>query len=545
MLYGLIKNPWSLVLVLALSPSAAQAAAPLPHGFTPFPYETTLEAVDNLHALTLPASNLYALHLDHCVPWRQAYRDKALPDWLERELQGSLARIPQTHTVYLAVTPGNLERTGLAPACGSQSGSTESPPPQFSQGGFAAPETKVAYLNYVRRLVETFQPRFLNIGIEMNQLSLHDPQTWPDYAELYRHVYQGIKAEYPQIQVGMSFVLQTLLLPRVAQQVMPELELGDYVGLSFYPYASEFGEVMGTPPLPTGIDQWRQPLAWVRALTDKPLAITETGYLSEPLELVDYGLSFDGGEAEQAAYLRDLVQIANLDRYAFVIWFVAIDYDRLFASLADPPPWKKIWMHTGLLDSQLNPKPAWREWQAFAFTTADNAALPPVDEDPITDTDSSTDPLLGELDFNSVTELFQCLGGTVALDEAAPAGDTGSMVWSYEYSPDWLFCIRNLESEGLTGASQLILYGRSDRAAPLYLRIDEADGESYYQLLWLDEQWRNTAVALTELWVDEATRVDGRLDPEQITAIAIIDAGGIEGETGQRSIWLAKLGFSL
>jgi hypothetical protein len=47
--------------------------------------------------------------------------------------------------------------------------------------------------------------------------------------------------------------------------------------LSFYPHASAFDEKFGAPAC-RGEKPWREPLAWVRASTDKPIAICETGY---------------------------------------------------------------------------------------------------------------------------------------------------------------------------------------------------------------------------------------------------------------------------
>lgn len=94
------------------------------HGFTPFPFDLTLEAIDRVHEIILPNSNLYAVHNDRCLPWHEALSDTPFPDWLVRDWDDTVARIPNTHTVYIAVTPTDQERTNLAPACGPEDENT-------------------------------------------------------------------------------------------------------------------------------------------------------------------------------------------------------------------------------------------------------------------------------------------------------------------------------------------------------------------------------------------------------------------------------------
>jgi hypothetical protein len=188
---------------------------------------------------------------------------------------------------------------------------------------------------------------------------------WPEYAALFSHVYDAIKADAPATQIGAEFVLQSLMHHGVGPLVKSVVDKSDYLGLSFYPYGSSWGTYFGAPALPAGLDEWRKPLAWVRGYTSKPIAVCETGYITKNLRLESVGLQFSGNPERQASFLRDLLDAAMRDRYAFLVWFVPVDYDRLLAKLKDAGEWKRIWMHAGLFDSDLRPKPAWAVWREF------------------------------------------------------------------------------------------------------------------------------------------------------------------------------------
>jgi hypothetical protein len=96
-----------LFAMVLLLPSIARGE-PEPRvlaGFTAFPYDLSLEAIDKVHEIILPNSQLYAIHFDRCLPWSEALENKPFPEWLQRDWQDIKTRIPATHTVYVAVTP--------------------------------------------------------------------------------------------------------------------------------------------------------------------------------------------------------------------------------------------------------------------------------------------------------------------------------------------------------------------------------------------------------------------------------------------------------
>lgn len=357
---------FTLLVLTGLMPmgfSQTTSEKPL-YGFTAFPYDLSLEAIDKVHELVVSNSSLYAVHRDDgCVPWAEALSGAPFPAWLEADWASIKARIPADMPISLHLTPTQQDRHTMAYQCGMAEGEEGVIPITLNGNTYNNPHVMTAYLNYVRRAADVFEPTFLTIGIEMSELSLSHPDEWEPFAELMLATLENLRAIHPEIKLGVEFVLQSLLLPRVAKQVEPLVKQLDFLGISFYPYGSEFGEFSGAPALPPPPAQWREPLEWLRGYTDKPIAIVETGYTTKTREVL--GVRFPGDEALQEAFLKDLIAFAKEDSYLFVIWFVPVDYEKLLGKLPDTANTEAahIWVNAGLFDSNLNPKPAWELWQ--------------------------------------------------------------------------------------------------------------------------------------------------------------------------------------
>jgi hypothetical protein len=332
------------------------------YGFTAFPYDLTLEAVKKVSDLVIANSSLYAVHRDDgCVPWQEALSGEAFPEWLTNDWADIKARIPPDMPISLHITPTLSDRTTLAYQCGNAEGEVKDRP----QKSYDDPDIMTAYLNYACRIADVFEPRFLTVGIEMSELSLKHPEDWESFAELMTRTLEGLRESYPDLKLSVEFVLQSLLLPRVAEQVKPLVEQLDFLGISFYPYGSSFGEALGAPALPEPPAQWQEPLTWLRTYTDKPVAIVETGYATKAGSA--YGIAFSGDERLQEVFLSDLIEIARDDNYLFVVWFVPVDYDKLLAKLpeSDNAEAARIWVNAGLFNSSLMHKPSWVVWQSL------------------------------------------------------------------------------------------------------------------------------------------------------------------------------------
>ncbi len=369
-----MKRPFSLPLLVfgvitlwtatdggAESNSAADTKKGALFGFTPFPYDFTMEAVTKTHETVVGNSTLYALHYDDGVPWKEMLAGAPLPPSIQKKWDDDAHGIPAGRTVYVGLAPLATDRKSLAPSAGDKGKGPV--PPELKDIAFDDPRFMSAYLNYAQLAVRRFHPRFLNIGIEAGGVLLEDAKRWEQFEHLFAHVRSQVKKDAPEMQVGISFSLGRLRADGPSKRARGLIAESDFLGLSFYPSASAFDEKFGLPPYGSGSDAWRKPLAWVRSYTDKPIALCETGYTTQNIDLPAFQLVMKGDESAQADYVRELFDIARRDRYAFVVWFLAIDYDKLYAKMPPGSDVMKLWRNVGLIDGEGKPKKAWEEWK--------------------------------------------------------------------------------------------------------------------------------------------------------------------------------------
>ena len=217
-------------------------------------------------------------------------------------------------------------------------------------------------MNYALRAIEFFEPDYLAIGIEVNLLMVNRPELWPSYVELHQFVYSELKARYLDLPIFVS-LLGTALLegyqhePDHAQQMQALADIlpyTDYFGLSLYPYLTAYL----TDELPE--DMWDE----LFSLSDKPIAITETGYPAEAFTLADGAIEIEGTPEKQAAYIEDLLQEAEERQITFVINFVLRDYDALYKLVPEADrELARVWRDTGLYGGAGDPRPALEIWR--------------------------------------------------------------------------------------------------------------------------------------------------------------------------------------
>jgi hypothetical protein len=490
------------------------AAAETLWGFTNFPHDLTAESTSQVHALTVPRSNLYAQHMDQCVPWVEVLSGAAFPAWLRNDLAEIRAYRQPHQAMYVAVTPTQNDRHTLAEACGAKEGATRRLPAELRGRTMDDPVVIAAYLAYVRGIADALSPRYMNIGIEMSELALRYPDDWPAFATLFRQTVDGMHASHPGIKVGMELVLQSIMAPRVGNMVRADAEYGDWIGISFYPYGGAFGELFGAPRLSPPPAEWRDPFAFLASWTSQPIAIAETGYATATARVNEAGgIDFPGTPDLQRAFLRDVVAEARARRWLFVVWFVPVDYTRLYDRMAasgEGAEWMKIWMHTGLFDASLAPKPALSDWPMAAPAVA----VRPAD-----------------------AALRCATPGSSVAAVTAPDGGAASE-WTVRYAGGWEFC--SVPVSGFAGARGLSLHAASDPAEYLMVAVDEADGDRFVWFASVGKAWARMNLAFRDAALANGGTGDGRLDPGAIVSVTYGDGGGADGATGRRTIRLGQ-----
>jgi len=331
-------------------------------GFTPFPHDLSLEALLWVDGFLSREADIVACHFEG-VPWTEAlsgepFHPKLLDDWARTR-----AAVPDGGRLYLALTPIALTRDGVALYRGSEEGL---PIPESLTGkAFDDPLLMGAYLAYVRRAVEYFQPDYLAIGIEADLLRHLTPEKWAPYTRLHKRVYEALKAEHPDLPVFASFTLHGMRNPEWADanEVLAgwrDLDAyNDLIAVSTYPFMA------GRTERVTDDLRW---LEQEFGALGKPYAIAEMGQPAEPLLLEGMGATMPADAETQRGVLEAYLTFLSTHDSEFLIWFVPRDYDRLWEKMApSAPAWAKAWKDCGLVSEDGAERPAlalWREWMA-------------------------------------------------------------------------------------------------------------------------------------------------------------------------------------
>src|SRR5262249_41834914 len=153
-----------------------------------------------------------------------------------------------------------------------------------------------------------FNPDYLGIGIEVNEIFQVGSDKWKSYAVLHRHVHEQLKKDHKDLPIFASFTLHGMLnatgkdregMLAAYREIMP---YNDLVAVSFYPFIRG-----GT----TDIDGC---FRWLNENFDrykKPYAVVETGEAAQRL-VMKSGQVIDGTPAKQEAYFKTLLAFAQM-----------------------------------------------------------------------------------------------------------------------------------------------------------------------------------------------------------------------------------------
>lgn len=526
--------------------SGAAADARTLYGFTPFPYDATEQAVARTQKILQEGATIHAIHMDEGIPWEELLDGRELPKRVQKEWDDLLRAVPKDRPIYLGLAPLAKDRKSLAPGKGEKD--FMALPWSLKFAKLDDDKVKAAYLAYARRAVRYFHPTYLNIGIEAGELVSRDPQRWPQFESLYRHVADGLRRDFPELKIGISFGLQALRKPENAERARALVDASDYLCLSFYPHASAFGERFGEPALGDGPLAWREPLEWVRRYTNKPIAICETGYSTKTVKLKGFKLELKGDVDLQARYVRELAQFAERDDYLFVIWFLAVDYDQLYQRMGGDTAANEVnllWRNIGLWNGDVTPKPAWAEWKRAVAGLSDNKpprSAPVAAPAPVA-ARAQAQPAPAsnaqQVGFGNAHQLFTPgPNGDVALDGGS------EMKWAYAYkNKDWAWAVRDLGFKLPGNTRRMQMRMRSDRAGAIFVQLEESSGETFFTMVEPSQGGTNISIDLSALKPDPAKRKDGVIQPDRIVKLMIADPAASDNAKGRRNVWISNWRF--
>ncbi|MGQ8367329.1 hypothetical protein [Glaciecola sp. 1036] len=505
-------------------------------GFTPFPYAFEPKAVKRSFKLANDNGQIFVVQRDNGIPWQEALlNDRPYPKKVQDSWREHLENKPAGKPTYLALAPLAEDRVNLiAPSEGSSTSSS------FLNNDLDDDDVKTAYLNYVRRAIEYFKPDYINIGLEAGELAHRKPGRWRDFESLYLHVYSNIKKDYPNLAIGISFGLQTLMDESIQDRVETVVKNSDFIGISFYPYMSVFHEEFGADPLPPPPQEWRTPLAWLGDYSKKmgvPIAICETGYSSQNVELKSFDLKMNGSEKLQQRYLTDLVEFAKQDNYLFVVWFMTVDYEKLFEDLKVDNDAYLLWQNIGFFNQHLEPKLAWSTWQEMLATPSSGASSP--DQAP------KTEPEQLIIGFSEHNDLFSSSSADNVSLKNYPVSDQKAMHWSFDYKKgrfQWLS--KAIAAGELEDMSVIKFDIMSNVSGPILFQVEENTGEAFYAVVQPGEKSKSISISINDMVVDNSKAKNRKLEVHLINKITIADAGAVtENAKGSREIWISRLRF--
>lgn len=318
--------------------SFALGLGSLPSDLTEQSYAETFE---------LAASAGEVILIRRAPPWEELLAASAFPSKktaaaTQREVD--LARVHDLD-IFLAVDVTDVSE---------ETGQLAGLPDDLRGATFADEEVRKALISYAQYVAVNWRPRFLALGVDVNQYFQRNPADFDRFVSLYEEAYDVIKAEAPETLIFPTFQLEELQgrlpvdSPRPPQwdlidrfdSKMDLLAVSSYPGLAF----DSPGEIP---------DDYYSRLA---SRTDLPIVIAETGYPSQ----AGRSSRSQGSEEAQAAFLRRVLTEAEQLDMALVVWFVGRDPTFTGGTSFD------LLQHIGLLRQDGTEKPAWSVWSRAA-----------------------------------------------------------------------------------------------------------------------------------------------------------------------------------
>ena len=329
-------------------------------GFTSWPYDATVAAVNFVYTETSARGDFIAHHLDGGIPWQAALDGAAYDPAVEDEIQGRLDNTPANQRLYLAISPFNTGRDGLAGNWGA--GTNEPLPAPWDTRDFDSPEVIAAYTRFARDMITRFEPTYFNLGIEASELLVNDPDRFDRYVTFAAEVATALRTDFPDLRLMVSVGLKSpgsASAQTIEANIGPLIDLVDVVGISVYPYVFFDHADKGDPAtLPAN---W---FSQVRNIASgKPIAVAETAWIAERLEIPLFGVDVMADAQDQADYMTELFAEAEALDAEFIVWWALVDFDALWSGALGQDPVARIWRDTGLFDESLNARPALDAWQ--------------------------------------------------------------------------------------------------------------------------------------------------------------------------------------
>lgn len=322
-------------------------------GFTTWSFGPTPQDVDDTYAFIASNSDIYAEHIDNKIPWNAWINDLALPQEFTSEIESRINKRLFNQELLLSVSLLNSNRDQLAE-------DFDGTVPNYTNLNDI--DIVEAYTKHIDYLVNQFDPDYLVIAIEVNELRIRAENKWEDYKSLIHDVKTNIKESYPNLPISESITLHNLYEPDITNpevyinEIMSYMNQMDFVSISFYPFFKN---------LKTR-EEFQKVFDFLHNNIQKPIAIVETSHIAEDLIVPNLNVSINGNQVEQNVYLETLLTNAEEQDYSFIIWWAHKDYDALWQTFPqEVQDIGKLWRDTGLINEVGNERLSLTTWSTI------------------------------------------------------------------------------------------------------------------------------------------------------------------------------------
>ena len=321
-------------------------------GFSSWNFGPDQSDIDETYQFINSNADIYSEQIDHKIPWDAWINNTPLPTEFLGEIESKVAQRLEDHQLLLSVSLLNTDRSDLL-----EDYDGTIPAYTFLNDQ----HIEDAYFQHLQYLITQFNPNYLVIAMEVNDLKLKSAAKWNAYQLLMSNIRARLKYNYPDLLISESVTLHNWYEPEVPNPFAYITELADYINqnmdfaaISFYPFfknqhtKAEFQETFN----------------FLHSVIGIPIAFVETTHLAENLEISSLDLNITSDVCEQQAYLETLILNAYSHDYQFIIWWAYRDYDELWATF--PPDVQdigKVWRDTGLLDEDGEERPSYDVWE--------------------------------------------------------------------------------------------------------------------------------------------------------------------------------------
>ena len=321
-------------------------------GFTTWSFGPNQQDVDDTYAFIGNQADIYAEHIDNSIPWNAWINDLPLPPEFTNEITGKANKKIAGKKLLLSVSILNSNRDELA---SDFDGSI----PDYTS--FSDSDIENAYFKHISYLMDQFEPDYLVIAIEVNELRLRSPDKWDGYKTMINNVTQRVRQERSGLSIAESVSLHNLYEPDTddpetyINDIISHMNQMDFAAISYYPFLKN----------QRTSEAFQQTLDFLHNRINRPIAFVETAHLAENLIIPNLNVSIAGDPQEQNTYLETLLNNAETNDYEFIIWWAHRDFDALWETFPEEiKDLGQIWRDTGLLDENGEERPAFETWKS-------------------------------------------------------------------------------------------------------------------------------------------------------------------------------------